>query len=200
MVDQVVTIQSNTVVVTGGTDTITVETDFGAQGIRGGLIHYGPGNPSTLSISEFPKTPQNLDWYINIKTNDPEYLYIYQYTAKPEGNSWDRVFKIIPNSYSTNIETEFSGEAEANTVYIPIAETGIVLLDGIDLTDITVNAHVEVANSLPTATSFIIGPPSVYQGSLALPISIVAAELNPLDGSWSALSGIKTVHVTLNVI
>lgn len=198
MVDQVVTVQSDTVVVTGGSDTITVETDFGAQGIRGGLILYGTGNPDT--IAKFPKEPQNLDWYINIKTNDPEYLYIYQYTAKPEGNSWDRVFKIIPNSYSVNIDTEFSGEPEATVVYIPIAETGIVLLDGVDFTDITINAHVEVNNTLPTASSFVIGSPSVYQGSLALPINIFAAELNPLDGTWSALSGTKTVHVTLNVI
>ncbi len=198
MADQVVTIQSDTVIVAGGIETISVETDFGSQGIRGGLILYGAGNPAT--ISNFPRTPNLLDWYINTKTNDPEYLYIYQYTSKPEGNSWDRVFKIIPNSYSTNIDAEFSGQVEPKTVYIPIAETGLVLLDGVDLSDITINAHVEIETDLPTASSFIIGLPGVYQGVMSLPITIVAAQLNPLTGAWLPLSGTKTVHVTLNVI
>ncbi len=197
MADQVVTIQSDTVIVAGGIETISVETDFGSQGIRGGLILYGAGNPATTP--QF-RTPNLLDWYINTKTNDPEYLYIYQYTSKPEGNSWDRVFKIIPNTYSKNVEAEFSGEVEPKIIYIPIAETGIVLLDGVDLSSITVNAHVEIETDLPTASSFTIGPPGLYEGVHSLPITIVAAQLNPLTGAWLPLSGTKIVHVTLNVI
>jgi hypothetical protein len=199
MVDQVITIKKDTVIATGGQTTVNVETDFGTQGQRGGLILYGAGNPSTLSSSAFPTTPQLLDWYINLKTNDPEYLYIYQYVSQDGSSIWNRVFKIIPNIYSTNVEIQFSGDAEGQRVFIPVsAENGLILLDGISLASIDINAHIQIQSNYPTASSFKIGNLTTETGALSLIIDVYAAEL--IDSDWVAINGIRTAHITLNVI
>lgn len=199
MVDQVVTIKQDTVIATGGQSTINVETDFGTQGQRGGLILYGAGNPTTLSLSAFPTTPQLLDWYVNLKTNDPEYLFIYQYVSQDGASVWNKVFKIIPNTYSTNLEVEFSGLPQGNRIYIPVsADNGLILLDGISMASIDINAHIQVQSEIPVASSFKINALTTQSGSLALPIDIYASEL--IDSEWVPVAGIRTLHITLNVI
>lgn len=199
MVDQVVTIKQDTVIATGGQSTINVETDFGSQGQRGGLILYGAGNPSTLASSAFPTTPQLLDWYVNLKTNDPEYLFIYQYVSQDGASVWNRVFKIIPNTYSTNIETQFGGLPEGHRIYIPVsADNGLILLDGISISSIDINAHIQIQSEYPVASSFKINALTTDSGSLALPIDIYASEL--INSEWVPVSGIRTIHATLNVI
>lgn len=101
MADQNVSIEQDTVVVTGGSTTLNVDTNFGGQGARGSLILYGLGKPTDPGVV-FYTEPQLLDWYINIDNSDDEYLYIYQYIYANANSTWSRVFKIIPNVYQTN--------------------------------------------------------------------------------------------------
>ena len=118
MADQNVIISSDTVTVTGGEATLNVDVNFGPQGDDGSVILYGIGKPQNLDPSEFPRTPRVLDWYINTKTTDDEYLYIYQYVFVNNAGFWKRVFKIIPNSYQLNqiVEFDSNGVGSASVI------------------------------------------------------------------------------------
>ncbi len=107
MADVNISIEQDTVVVTGGTTTLNVDTNFGGEGARGSLILYGLGKPTDPGVV-FYTQPQLLDWYINIDNSDDEYLYIYQYIYANENSSWTRVFKITPNIYQTNQIVNFN--------------------------------------------------------------------------------------------
>lgn len=101
MADQNVTISQDTVVISGGAETVNVDVNFGDQGTSGSLILYGQGKPTDPGVN-IKGNPQILDWYINIDNTDDEYLYIYQYSYIGEQETWSRIFKIIPNTYQTN--------------------------------------------------------------------------------------------------
>lgn len=117
MADQNVVIAQDTVTVTGGESSVSVDVNFGSKGDNGSIILYGIGKPQNLPAKKFPKTPQILDWYINTDSTDDEYLFIYQYIYSNNVGTWKRVFKIIPNTYQTNqVVTFVNGIAQANVV------------------------------------------------------------------------------------
>jgi hypothetical protein len=147
MTDQNVVIAEDTVVVSGGTSTINVDVNFGATGSDGSLILYGPGKPTDPNVV-FPVEPRLLDWYINIDNADEEYLYIYQFIYKNSQNTWNRIFKIIPNTYQTNKVVTFSnlGVGSAN---IAVSNTTLPLVPqysfpGVGSTIIPVNNESEM--------------------------------------------------------
>lgn len=126
MADQNVTISQDTVVISGGTETINVDVNFGDQGTPGNLILYGQGKPTDPDVN-IKGDPQILDWYINIDNTDDEYLYIYQYAYINEQATWTRVFKIIPNTYQTNKSVTFSALGTAN-VSVRVSNTTLPLV------------------------------------------------------------------------
>ena len=109
MADINVSVEQDTVVVTGGTSTLNVDVNFGSKGSDGSLILYGLGKPTDPGVV-FPSEPKLLDWYINIDNTDDEYLYIYQYVYANSISTWSRVFKIIPNVYQTNKIVNFNSQ------------------------------------------------------------------------------------------
>lgn len=201
MVDQNFTIQENNVVVTGGRQTVKVDTSFGPAGNRGGLILYGAGKPTDQSVS-LTYTPRLLDWYINLDITDDEYLFLYQYVSNPEsegGIGWNRIFKIIPNTYNTNIPVTFTlGSATAN---INITNTSISLIGITPLSELNIHIDIETESGIPIASSFKVLEPEIDPsiGEYIVPINIVAAQLNPLAG-WEAVTGEAIAHISINVI
>ena len=209
MVDQNFTIQENNVVVVGGRPSVKVDTSFGPAGSRGGLILYGAGKPTSPSVS-FTYTPQLLDWYINLDITDDEYLFLYQYVSSPEfqnGIGWNRIFKIIPNTYSTNIPVVFGAEIDDEVIpgraraNINITNTSISLLGITPLTELNIHIDIETETALPIASSFKVLPPTIDPNlnSYIVPIDIYAAQLNPLAG-WEAVDGEAIAHISINVI
>ena len=69
---------------------------------------------------------------------------------------------------------------------------------------ITVNAHVDIENSLPVISSFQLGTPTVNpdpetgEVSYTLPLTLVAYELTPLGPA--PITGNRTAHISINVI
>lgn len=126
MADVNVSIEQDTVVVTGGASTLNVDVNFGSKGSDGSLILYGLGKPTDPGVV-FPNEPKLLDWYINIDTTDDEYLYIYQYVYANSVSTWSRVFKIVPNVYQTNKVVNFNamGVAVAN---VSVSNTTLPLI------------------------------------------------------------------------
>jgi hypothetical protein len=109
MADINVSVEQDTVVVSGGASTLNVDVNFGSKGSDGSLILYGLGKPTDPGVV-FPNEPKLLDWYINIDNTDDEYLYIYQYVYSNSISTWSRVFKIIPNVYQTNKIVNFNAQ------------------------------------------------------------------------------------------
>ena len=201
MADQTFTISENDVVVIGSRETIKVDTSFGPQGTRGGLILYGSGRPDSDEIA-FSYSPQLLDWYINLDVTDTEYLFLYQYVSGPEfdnGIGWRRIFKIIPNEYNTNIGTTFVDGA--SVVTINITNSSISLLGVTNLSKLNTHITIETDTGFPIASSFKILPYTFDEdlGAYVVPIRLYAAQLNPLSG-WEAVTGQATAHVSINMI
>jgi hypothetical protein len=200
MVDQNFTIQENNVVVTGGRPSVKVDTSFGPAGTRGGLILYGAGKPTSPSVS-FTYTPQLLDWYINLDITDDEYLFLYQYVSSPDfegGIGWNRIFKIIPNEYNTNVPVTFvNGVATAN---INITNTSISLLGVTAFSELNTHIDIETEAGFPIASSFKVLPYTIEDNEYIVPITLAALQFNPTIPGWQAISGEAIAHISINVI
>jgi hypothetical protein len=191
---QTVLINTDSFIVSGGADSVQVTTDLGTQGVRGGLILYGSGQPEDPGVT-FVETLQNLDWYINLKTTDSEYLYVYQY----QNGTWVKIFKIIPNTYNTNETATFtSGQAVLSII---VSNTTAPLLQQTLTSKLNVHIDVQGQTNAPIASSFVVGQYTINEDSAyVLPITVTAAQINPGTGVWSALSGQANVNVSINVI
>jgi hypothetical protein len=191
---QTVLVNTDSFIVSGGADSIQLNTDLGTQGVRGGLILYGSGKPEDSGVT-FVETLQNLDWYINLKTTDSEYLYVYQY----QNGTWVKIFKIIPNTYNTNETATFtSGQTVLNVV---VSNTTAPLLQQTLTSKLNVHIDVQGQTNAPIASSFVVGQYTINEDSAyVLPITVTAAQINPGTGVWSALSGQANVNVSINVI
>jgi hypothetical protein len=191
---QTVLVNTDSFIVSGGADSIQVNTDLGTQGVRGGLILYGSGKPEDSGVT-FVETLQNLDWYINLKTTDSEYLYVYQY----QNGTWVKIFKIIPNTYNTNETATFtSGQTVLSVV---VSNTTAPLLQQTLTSKLNVHIDVQGQTNAPIASSFVVGQYTINEDSAyVLPITVTAAQINPGTGVWSALSGQANVNVSINVI
>lgn len=205
MATQNVTVETNNLVVTGGRTTVKVDTNFGPQGSRGGLILYGDGKPSEDGI-QFPQQPQLLDWYINLKASDSEYLYIYQYQNRDSVNQWTRVFKIIPNTFSSNQIVTFDNPDLPGTAValLTVSTSTLPILSTATIPQLNTHINIQTTQGYPIASSFILEDYTIIEENgipiaYAMPILISAAELNPAVG-WVPLTGEATAHISINVI
>ena len=192
MVDVIVSPDSLSLV--GGPSTVNVEVDFGPAGTRGSQIFVGrgqPNNPSTV-IGQIPNI---LDLYINLApaTVDDEYLNVYQYQSIDGANTWVRLFDLLPENVSFKRSATFT--AGATTIYIPVADI-TPIVDG--LTSANFNVQYSVENSNPVSSAITLGALAEQSGILNLPITINAVEFS--TGSWSALSGSKTVNLVITMV
>jgi hypothetical protein len=179
--------------VLGGPAEVSVDLDFGPQGDRGSLMFVGNAKPASFN---FPETPRIYDTYINILPSDSEYLFMYQYIAGAGGSpSWEKLFKVIPNTYSENLERTFvEGSIQIN---IPVA--AIVPEDLIgSYTAADFNIQCNVLNVSPVSLGVTVGDIEIFDNLLTLPITINAVEFS--DGEWSDIAGQKMVHLSITVV
>jgi hypothetical protein len=200
MADQIIILDSENLVVAGGINSVTVETDLGSQGNRGSLILYGNGDPNLIPIFNFPQTPKLLDWYINLDTSDPNYLYIYQYISKDGSISWDKLFKIIPNIYSTTQRIAF-GSSNVASISILVANTTLPLLANTSPSRINAHINLQADDGSIIASSFEIGQNVISNNSFVLPITVTAVKQNSSSLAWSKVTNQSvTAHITVSVI
>jgi hypothetical protein len=195
-----INLSSDELTVLGGPSEISLELDFGPPGDRGSLTFYGLGKPDTVVL---PETPRVYDSYINLRTSDDEYLFVYQYIAGPGGSPvWTKLFKLVPNTYSENEEQIFNTSGQA-TIVLPIDK--ILPLN-------------EIQNNFEnyTAESFSIQCNLISPDPVSLGVTISSLEINPVDGKtslfinlnaieyidqeWSPVVGAKTVHLFITVV
>jgi len=191
MVD--VLLNTEDVVVLGPPDSIDVLVDIGPQGTRGSKIIVGSGEPNAQTSSGVLLGTTLILNDIYIQT-DPgaDYGYMYQYVSQPGGNTWVEILNISPAIYSTIETTSFtSGSA---SITIPISN--IVTVTGSPLTASNFNVQFQIEGANPIAASMEI--PALAGAGTNLVINFDAVQYS--GGSWSALTGSKTIHMFISIV
>lgn len=188
------TIASANLNILGGPSKIDVSVDYGQRGDRGSLILYGQGKPYLVTL---PESPLLYDMYVNLLPSDDEYQWVYQYINTTTGLSWKSLFKLQPNTYSTNEDLSFvDGSVE---VWIPVSS---VTGDDNPLSTLTAsnfNVQYSIISQNPIASSITIGDVTTSPTDiLSLPITINAVEFE--SDAWTSLSGQKSVHLFVTVV
>ena len=190
-----VILSTEDITVLGGPSSISVDVDFGPAGIRGSQIFVGQGNPNEPTTVIGQTDIKILDLYINLKTTDIDYLFIYQYLAENGINSWKPLFKLIPNIKSLNSSATFT--AGSTTINVPVNQ--IVPSESVaTVTAANFNVQATIRGTLPTALAVSVGAPSGSGNARAVPITVVGSELS--GSTWAALSGSKTVQLLITVV
>jgi len=191
MVD--VLLNTEDVVVLGPPDSVDVLVDIGPQGTRGSKIIVGSGEPNTQTSSGvlLGTTLILNDMYIQTDPGE-NYGYMYQYVSQPGGNTWVEVLKVRPAIYSA-IETILFTSG-AGSITIPISN--IVTVSGSPLTASNFNVQFRIEGANPIASAMEI--PVLAGAGTNLVINFDAVQYS--GGTWSALTGSKTVHLFISIV
>lgn len=191
MVD--VLLNTEDVVVLGPPDTVDVLIDIGPQGTRGNKFIVGSGEPNAQTSSGvlLGTTLILNDIYIDTAPGT-DYGYMYQYISAPGGNTWEQVLSINPSIYSAIETVSFS--SGSGSITIPISN--IVTVTGSPLTASNFNVQYQIENANPIASSMEI--PALVSPGTNLVINFDAIQYS--GGSWSNLSGSKTVHLFISIV
>jgi hypothetical protein len=188
-----VLLNTEDVVVLGPPETIDVLVDIGPQGTRGTKFIVGSGEPNAQTSSGvlLGQTLILNDMYIDTSPG-VDYGYMYQYVSQPGGNTWTQVLKINPAIYSAIETVSFS--SGNGSITIPI--TNIVTVSGSPLTKSNFNVQYQIEGANPIASSIEI--PALAGAGTNLVINLHASQYS--GGSWSALTGSKTVHLFISIV
>jgi hypothetical protein len=191
MVD--VLLNTEDVVVLGPPESVDVLIDIGPQGTRGSKIIVGSGEPNAQTSSGvlLGTTLILNDIYINTSPG-ANYGYMYQYLSQPGGNTWVEVLKVSPAIYSAIETVAFS--SGNGSVTIPISN--IVTVSGSPLTASNFNIQYQIEGANPIASSIEV--PALAGAGTNLVINLHATQYS--GGSWSALTGNKTVHLFISIV
>lgn len=190
MVDVVYSDES--LIVLGGPEEVNVEVDFGPQGDRGSLIFVGNGKPDVVDIGQDPNV---FDLYINLLTNDPEYLMIYQYVESLGTFQWQTLTKLIPNTYVKNDLVNFSVD---NASYIKISDIVDPSYTGdVDASNFSVQVTFATSAGFPIVSSIKTEVVTV-SGFQNLKITYYAKEFNGTN--WVDISGSRTANLHISVV
>lgn len=166
---------------------LDVNVGIGEQGTRGSKIFSGLGNPNLVSIGQ---TPNLNDWYINLSPGT-EYSYMYEYVSEPGGNTWLSRLKFNPPIYSQRVSCTFT--AGVGSVTIPIANIYTATGPAPTADDFVIQYSFDTTN--PTVAS--IDVPALVGAGTDLVINFNGIQYS--GGSWSALSGARTIHLFISM-
>lgn len=176
---------------TDGILSTNVDLTVGPSGNRGSRIFVGEGNPNIVDIGQ---SVLPFDLYINLLASDLEYLYLYQYFSTDGQLQWNRILRLIPNTFLTTQTKEFSN---GKTIFfvpvvnvVPLSEVG-------NITEQNFNVQHTILNDKPVASSITTGTLVVQDDQLVLPVTINAAEFD--GSSWTQLSSTKTIQLVVTI-
>jgi hypothetical protein len=191
MVD--VLLNTEDIVVLGPPESVDVLIDIGPQGTRGNKTIVGSGEPNAQTSNGVLLGTSLIlnDIYINTSSGE-NYAYMYQYVSQPGGNTWVEVLHLHPAIYSA-VET-ISFSSGNGSITIPISN--IVTVTGSPLTASNFNVQYQIENANPIAASLEI--PALTGPGTNLVVNLHASQYS--GGSWSAVSGSKTVHLFISIV
>jgi hypothetical protein len=182
-------INQDTVVVFAPPAEVEVITNVGPAGVRGSKIYVGAGEPSETTIPNYSLIRPD-DMYININSGSPNYSWLYHYTQKTGGNTWQKAVRLNPALYNATYSVAFvAGEATINIPLELIAATDAVLTATNFSVDITIENDNPVAASIKTKS---------YAAN-TLTLVITAAEYS--GGTWAAYAETPAkVNVSVSLV
>jgi len=188
-----VLLNTEDVVVLGPPDSVDVLIDIGPQGTRGNKFIVGSGEPNPLTSSGILLGTTLIlnDMYINTAPGE-NYGYMYQYISQAGANTWIQVLKVSPAIYSSVETIPFT--SGAGSITIPISS--IVTVSGSPLTASNFSVQFQIEGANPIASSMEI--PALAGAGTNLVINFDAVQYS--GGSWSALTGSKTVHLFISIV
>lgn len=188
-----VLLTADDITVLGGPSSVSIDLDFGPEGQRGSQIFVGAGKPNNIIIGQ---TPEIFDLYINNLVGDSEYLHMYQYVVESGLSTWKSFVKLIPNTYSINLNKVFTnGSTEINVKLADIVSGSLVS----SLQSKNFSIQYSVLNlGNPVSSTLAVGAVDLVGGFRSLPIIIDAVEFN--GTSWVDLSGTRTIHLLITVV
>lgn len=190
MVDSNILRQDITVIT--GPSKVDVQVGLGQKGERGSKIFVGVDAPSIFFGTEVSAQLglQLYDLYINVNSQDPEYLYMYQFINSDGGTVWELITRIVSSQINIVEPLTFTaGSATLDVLLTNYYPSSVI--DLIELLPIGVTCTVDGSN--PVAISVV----SKTLVGTTLSIVFKAAELN---GTWSLLSGSYTVNASVNFV
>lgn len=183
------------ITVLGGPSEITVNLDFGPTGQRGSYWIVGNGNPNN-SNTVIGQTPQVQDIYLNLDSENGEYLSVYQYQTGIGTTSWVKLVNLIPKIFSKNLMVDFvDGLASINISLVEIVPAEIIA--STVSTDFNVQ-HSIVNTGSPVASSLSIDGIIIDNGLQVLSMDIKASQLQ--EGAWENLTGQHSVHLFISMV
>jgi hypothetical protein len=188
-----VVISNDDITVLAPPEVVELLIDIGPTGHRGSKFFVGTGDPNTLTSSQtiFSQAILLNDMYINTSPG-ANYGYMYQYISQPGGNAWISVLKVSPAIYSSRATVLFT--SGAGSVTIPISN--IVTVSGSPLTASNFSVQFQIEGANPIASSMEI--PALAGAGTNLVINFDAIQYS--GGTWSNLSGNKTVHLFISIV
>jgi hypothetical protein len=198
MVD--INLVTDDITVLGGPSSISVDLDIGPVGARGSFIFTGDGKPSQIQESQYLPSGyslQTFDMYINKKSTDDEYMFLYQYKNTGFITEWQKVIRLTPNTFVINQVRDFV-DGVTNIEFSPYS--AFPSYSNISASDLSIQCT--ILNQNPVSAGVFVSDIVVSGDLQVLPISIDAIEATR-DGSgnivWSPLNGQKVVqlHITM---
>lgn len=193
-----VVFSSEDLTVFGGPSSISLDIDIGAQGVRGTVIHGLIADPRTLPTNQLPSDLIPRDLGINISPSTPDYLTVYQKVGNlPQ--EWISLYSIFPNVYFTKVQATFN---EDGVAVVPVALTTNFIVSNYNLSNFSAQITVQSLpdgsnNPIPVNSSMTLSvrPTPTEQ---FLDIKIKAIQFS--GGSWTPVTGVRTVHVIATVV
>lgn len=193
-----VVFSSEDLTVFGGPSSINLDVDIGAQGVRGTVIHGLIGDPRTLPTSQLPTDLIPRDLGINISPSTPDYLTVYQKVGSlPQ--EWIALYSIFPNVYFSKIAANFN---ESGVAVIPVALTTNFVVDNYDISNFSAQVTVESLpdgsnNPIPLLSSITLAVRATANQQF---LDIKVKALQFVGGTWTPITGVRTVHVLATVV
>ena len=196
MVD--VLVETPSLDVFGGPNSIEVSTDFGKPGIRGPIFWVGNGLPDVvLSVSQKAQVNIN-DFFINTGSNSVDYSWLYKrvQTIGGEGATWEKVLRLNQQQYSTKDLLLFT--AGSGTLDILLDDITSDSSSAIGFLDrFIIRSSFENAAGNPVASSFTYGL-ATKDGEEYLRIVFKAVSFN--GTTWSNLEASHNVHTFVSYL
>lgn len=189
-----VLLSTDDMTVLGGPASISVDLDFGPDGTRGSLWYTNSAGAPTLTLPV--SNPNIFDICINTNPGHVDYLYIYQYKNISGTNSWSKLFKLIPNTYSVNRTVTFvAGEQRVNIPILSVVPSSMIG----SVTSANFNVQYSITgNDDPLAPTMSVLPLETVDSILSLPLLFKAVEFN--GTGWVDLAKTVTVHLFITVV
>jgi hypothetical protein len=174
-------IEIRDVSVVGGPARVSIELDFGPQGIRGSQIFAGVGNPNEIEIGQ---TPIFNDLYVDLSTK-----IFYQYQSIFTAQEWVPLLNLESNEIAVNIEVSF--DDGVGEIALDMSKfLNVLILQ--NLSEEKISCNFSINNIYPCSSSIL----SKGFSENIFYLDIVA---NEFDGtSWQNLSGQYFVDLLIN--